>query len=514
MKRLILIFSALFLFSAFLQTSYAADREQAALFNLLEKGKRQLYHFRLDSAMQIFRQVQQQFPEYPHGFFYEAYLTAIYYSQDRTNSELDSRLQEAVEKAIDIGKEYESRSGKSADALYYLGVSNGIQGIYHVLNRSYFKGYINGRRGKNYLEKVVETDSAYYDAYLGLGIFHYYVDLLPGLVKFFAGILGFHGNRGQGMREIQLTASRGSLFHVEGQFVFATIRYFLEGNRSGGLQIFEELRKAYPDNPALTLIIGYHYRRSGNISRAIRYFREVPDAYMDELPQITVVKHYNLVVCNFRLNKFQKAETLTDSLITWRIRKTPYYQAALAFYKGLLLDLRFEREQAEYFYNLIRDEKETDYWYAFSRIFVNHPMDSMLYRFVAAENNLLTGNRKKAEPQIQKLVDDMLQNPRRTFSDLQFLVQDLYARLLFARRDFPESAQIYAGFIDNLNNFEDKFQRSWIYIHYARVLRELQSWESAGKMLEKAEDTDDEYTHIIIEREKFLLQQRQEQFKS
>jgi len=52
---------------------------------------------------------------------------------------------------------------------------------------------------------------------------------------------------------------------------------------------------------------------------------------------------------------------------------------------------------------------------------------------------------------------------------------------------------------------EDRFRRAWIYIDYQRCLRELKEYKLAEAMLKKAEDADDDYTRIIIEREKFIL---------
>jgi tetratricopeptide (TPR) repeat protein len=335
MRFLSMVPAILLVLIIFINTGNCAEQDEE-LNHLILSGKEKIYQFQLEEAMQAFRELQIQYPELPHGYFYESYIYALLYSQDRTNRELDSLLHTSVRKALDKGEKYKEAYPDQPEALYYLGATNGILGIYHVLNSSYIKGYIHGRRGKNYLQGAVRLDSTYYDAYLGLGIFHYYVDLLPGILKFFAAILGFHGDRAQGMQEIRLTASHGQFFKPEGEFTYAVFRYFLEGEKQNSLQIFKKLNKTYLENPALMLLLGYHYRRHGRIRLAEGYFKKVSDSFTDLLPQITVMKYYNLGVCYYRLNQFPQADQYFNRLLDTSLRKSPYYQAAIAYYKGIL----------------------------------------------------------------------------------------------------------------------------------------------------------------------------------
>lgn len=486
-----------------------AQDGSSELFRLVDKGKQQIYNFHLDDALTTFRQMQDRYPNYPHGYFYESYITAILFSQDRTNSRLDSLLQAVVNDAIEIAEKYKKITSESPEALYYLGVSYGIRGIYYVVNRNYIGGYIYGKRAKNYLEKTVEVDSTYYDAYVGLGIFHYYVDLMPGIVKFLAGLLGFHGDKEQGMKEIQLTMEKGRFFKMEAEFVYAFFRYFLEGDEKTGVNIFFSLKEQYPDNPALTLLIGYHHRLKGQVRKAIEYFSTVPDSFSTTLPQFTVIKYYNTAVCYFRLNQLQKAEQTLDEIIYRHIGKSQYYQAALSYYKGLLTDLEFNRSQAEYFYNMIPGSRETRYWKNISRLHREYKMDSLMYKYILTDNNVFTGNLTLAEKQTEHLSNRLnLAEEKSTVPFLKYLVMDLQGQLAHKRKNYKEAALIYENFSDKMDNIEDEFRRAWVYIHHARVRIKLKEWDKAATLLEKASITDDEYTNFILEKERFIVNHR------
>lgn len=484
--------------------------DESNLNRLIDRGKEEIYHFRLDSAITVFRQVQQEYPLLPHGYFYESYVTAIYYSQDRTNSYLDSLLQRSIRLAIEKGEFYRNNGGNQAEAAYYLGVSHGVLGIYHVINSNYFKGYIHGRRGKNFLEETVKIDSSYYDAYLGLGIFHYYVDLLPGVIKFFAGILGFHGNREQGMKEILITAHQGRFFKVEGDFTYAVMRYFLEGSYSNSLITLQRLYKLYPENPALSLLIGYHYRRFGQIDQAEKYFNSVSESYIEKLPQIIVMKYYNLGVCYYRLNDFDQAEKFFDRLLDTSLRKSQYYQSAIAFYKGMLNGILTKQSAADYYFGSIRYSQETQYWYYISRFYGKYPFDQWMRNYLIAENHVYSFNSTLAAKEIEALIKAINEDHMSPSNpDLIFLIRDLEARLAFQKGQVQKSRQLFEAFIRDLENFDDDFQRAWILIGYARVLRESNAWQEAFNALEQARATDDEYTRLIIEREKYLLKNSQ-----
>ncbi len=502
-----------FLILVYVWPSIYAIPNSQDLYQLIDAGREEVYHFRFNKALEIFRSIQHKYPDHPHGYFYESYITAIYYSQDQTNTEIDSLLHLTVRKSIEIAEEYKKKNPLDAESIYYLGISHGVLGIYHVINRNYIRGYIHGRRGRNYLEYVVQTDSTYYDAYLGLGIFHYYVDLLPTVIKFFASILGFHGDREQGMREIKLTAQNGRFFNIEADFTHAAIRYFLEGDKWESLRVFKRLHRKYPQNPAFTLMIGYHYRRQGQIGTALKYFNDISDTYGESLPQIEIMKYYHMGVSYYRLNDFEKSEFCFNRILNYSIRKSRYFHAALAYYKGLLAGIRSDENSSRRYFAMIIKHKDTRYWYNISRMYIKNPIDTIMREFIIANNNLYVANISVAKDQIRKLVELLEENKELSNTHLNYLIKDLNARLAFRQGKIEESHHIYKSFIDNLDDFEYEFHRSWIYINYARVLRELKLLKESGDILERA-TTDDEYTRVIIERERFILKNLQKQTKT
>lgn len=478
----------------------------APLDSLILKGKEHIYRLEFNQARDKFLQSQEAYPDYPHGYIYQAYITALFYSLDQTNDSLALQLEEQLKQAIDIAKDYKNRYNDSAGSYFHLALANSIKALYYVVDRSYVKGYWYGRKAKNDLNKVMELDSAYYDAYLGLGMFHYYADLLPGFLKFIAGILGFDGDRIKGKAEINLTAHKGHYFKVESEFLYHSIGYFLEGDKANAFRALQKLYEKYPGNQGLGVMIAYHYRRTGYIDQCIDICQKlIREKDPTMLPQITNFKYYNLAVCYYDLNEFDKADSVLTVLDQHPVRKSLYYQAAVNYYRGHLADLRFERDSALVYYQKIPRHKQTLYWYWLSRPLLKYPTDSLVYQYFIAAN--LLGSRRFEESMrlsldLKKKLDNSksISNP-----DTRFLAGDILGRNYFYVRKYDQSKKAFEEIAPDLGKMEDEMRRAWIYIHYHYLLREMGDYKQAGEMLKKADNIDDDYTRIIVEREKFIL---------
>jgi tetratricopeptide (TPR) repeat protein len=232
----------------------------------------------------------------------------------------------------------------------------------------------------------------------------------------------------------------------------------------------------------------------------------VDDSFKDKFPQIWIVKYYNLAVCHFFYNDFNKAEEIFDKIIFDTVRKTRYYIAALEFYKGLLADLKYHRKKAERYYTMIRENKDTQYWYHFAKIFREAPVDSFMSRYIRAQNDIYVSNLKEASVLIDQIKAGFEKSPGKIkLPYLIYLTIDLEAQVQYRRRDFESAEKTYRVLSNNISHIKDDFRRDWVYIHYARVLRARKKWEEAEEMLEKAKSSGDEYTNLIVEREMFIV---------
>ena len=495
----------------FLWVASVAAHVPPSLDHALMHGKRELYKGHIDVAEQIFARVIRDYPEYPHGYFNLAFLKLLYFSQDMSNETLLEDLRRNIKQTLAVARRYQEKHPQNPDALFHTGVTYGIYALISVLERDYLDAYRGARRAKGFLEKAIKLDSTYYDAYLGLGLFHYYVAMLPGVVRFVADILGFEGNREQGIAEVVRTMEYGHYMAEEARFMYYFIRYFLEGYEELGANGFRLLTAQYPDNPVPYLVLGYHYRRTGYLEEAWVTFQQTPEMFPQRLPQLVVIKYYNLAALAFEMNRFADAEQRFADLDARPIRKTMYYQAAIDFYRGLLADLRFDHTTARQFYQKIPDHKKTRFWFNNKKLVENYPPDEFLYEYFFSLHLFNWRKFEEAQQRLRRVVQRLDGGERSTNPNLPYLLHDLLAYSLVATGNDKEGLALFQKLIRVIKNMPDKYQREWIKIHYARSLRMAGNYQEAIRVLNDVDPGNDTYTRVIVEREKFVIEGMQKE---
>jgi hypothetical protein len=89
-----------------------------------------------------------------------------------------------------------------------LGGALGLKGRWDAIQGHWLAAYKNGKKAFDVQDEAIKSNPELYDAYLGVGIFHYYVAVLPAAVKIFARMI-FGGSKAQGLREINLAKDKG-----------------------------------------------------------------------------------------------------------------------------------------------------------------------------------------------------------------------------------------------------------------------------------------------------------------
>jgi len=131
-----------------------------------------------------------------------------------------------------------------------------------------------GVEARKHLLRCLELDPNMADAYLGLGLYNYYVDTLSALAKilrFFMGIPG--GDKRDGLRQLEFASSKGELTRMEARFNMAkNLRnYDFDYTRAG--QAAAPLLAAHPQNCIFLLLAGDIDQKLGHKDQAAAKFR-------------------------------------------------------------------------------------------------------------------------------------------------------------------------------------------------------------------------------------------------
>ena len=212
-------------------------------------------NYRMDSerSEDIFNEAINEWPEDPMPYLFKGglYLNKFRYLNDNMEEER-ARLKEQIlylnNKVIDIARKRIEEDPNDVSAYYCQGGANGNLGRFHILNGQWWKGFWKGKKGFKFLEKIVEKDHKYYDAYLGLGIYHYFSATLPKVVKVLSFLLGGPmGDKEKGIREIKLVRDNSTLLSIEARKILLRV-FRWEEDRSSFYHTSKWLAEHYPEN--------------------------------------------------------------------------------------------------------------------------------------------------------------------------------------------------------------------------------------------------------------------------
>lgn len=225
--------------------------------DLLDQGLWWMYHLRYDKAHELFNQFATENPKNPAGYFHMAASDWWHLAQDFDFElpEIEQRFYLNADKAIEAAKSTvkESKDPKvKALAYLYWGGAEGLRGRWLVAKKHWVKAYFAGKNGEHFLRLAIKEDPELYDAYMGLGIYDYFTDTLPGAVGVLSGLF-IRGDRVRGLKELELAIEKGRHARVESKIFLIEIYTSEENADAKALPLAEELHREFPLSPAMHL---------------------------------------------------------------------------------------------------------------------------------------------------------------------------------------------------------------------------------------------------------------------
>lgn len=292
--------SLLFAFAALiLPLEIAKAQSQAGAphedFANARKGLDLMMNGELDAAIEVYSHVQAGDPESPLGdlLVADALWWKIYFASGNLinpdvfdvattgttayDSQFDNTIQSVIGKA-------QSRIDAGHDATrnqLYLGMAYGLQARLVGMRGQDLPAARAGKKMRATLLMALAADPQLNDAYLGVGIYNYFVDTLPSIVKLIRWMIGLPGgSREEGLRQIERTARHGDLARGEAMFYLAKdFSRPYEGQYQRSLELFLDLARQYPRNGLWKLLAGSLEVRLGRVQEGETLYRQVLKEY-------------------------------------------------------------------------------------------------------------------------------------------------------------------------------------------------------------------------------------------
>jgi len=169
---------------------------------------------------------------------------------DPDSKALDDQLRRSAATAIAASEQWTRREPRRAEAWFYLAAAYGPQLQLRTLRGERVTAAREGNRVRGYLEKTLALDPQLHDAYFGIGMYHYYADVMPAAAKFLRMLLFLPGgNREQGLREMRQARDRGVLVSGEADFQLHWLYVWYEQAPATAIELLRGLDARYPTNP-------------------------------------------------------------------------------------------------------------------------------------------------------------------------------------------------------------------------------------------------------------------------
>jgi tetratricopeptide (TPR) repeat protein len=169
---------------------------------------------------------------------------------DPDSRALDAELEGAARTAIARADQWTRREPMRAEAWFYLAGSYAPLVQLRGLRGERVAAARDGNRIRAALEHATALDSQLYDAYFGIGLYHYYADVLPAAAKLLRFLLLLPGgDRAQGLREMQQAREHGVLLSGEADFQMHYLYLWYEKQPLRAIELLRGLDARYPSNP-------------------------------------------------------------------------------------------------------------------------------------------------------------------------------------------------------------------------------------------------------------------------
>ncbi|MBV9759847.1 MAG: tetratricopeptide repeat protein [Acidobacteriaceae bacterium] len=263
---------------------------------LQDPGFVHFYNNEYDQAFAIFEQELQRHPNDPE--LYNHLAQALLYQEMFRDGALESQLVTGsnpflrrpkmgigaqdksrfngyIAKSLELTQERLAKNPRDLQALYAEGVAHGLRANYlFLVEKAWLDSLHEIVAARKADEQAIQIDHSFVDARLILGINEYIVGSLSWGWRTFASLEGFHPDREDGIRQLQVVAQAGILNRYDAQALLAAI-YRRERQPRRALPLLQDLAQRFPRNYLFRFEEVEMYSDLGDKQNALRVLAEI-----------------------------------------------------------------------------------------------------------------------------------------------------------------------------------------------------------------------------------------------
>jgi tetratricopeptide (TPR) repeat protein len=258
---------------------------------------RLMYSGKPDEAVLLARSLETAKPDYPLGYLIEAdalwwkiyckwaerkYGTIDAWSRARRPEPEDDEVLALADKVVRLAEAGISQSD-TAEMELYDGMGYALRARLVGLRYEKMATARAGVEARKHFLRCLELNPNMADAYMGLGLYNYYVDTLSAMarvLRFFLGVPG--GDKRVGLRQLEMAAAKGELTQTEARFNIAKNLRNYDRDYARAAEAAAPLASEFPQNPLFLLLSGDIAAKLGRNDEAAMRFRAAAAAPMED----------------------------------------------------------------------------------------------------------------------------------------------------------------------------------------------------------------------------------------
>ncbi len=218
---------------------------------MIDSTMEETYNYRFAIALNITDRMIASYPKDPEGYLYKC---AVYWKtlEEGCGGSVDSVKREIkllTDEACELSAAKIHTSPNDVTGLFHYAGSLVYRARYEATQNDWFSVMTDGTKTRRLLNKVIELDSNFYDAYSGLGAFNYYAAHIPWYLKPVAFILGIAGNEAEGILQLEKASQYGKYSSIEATEFLATVVDMNKKDYANAAKLMLGLHHEYPRNP-------------------------------------------------------------------------------------------------------------------------------------------------------------------------------------------------------------------------------------------------------------------------
>lgn len=469
------------------------------------QGIDHLYSVRFDDAARSFEKAIAADRGDPRGYFYRANVHLWSYIFDKRPDQLDLFLK-LSDQGIAAAEKKISANSRDARSRLFLGMIYGYKAIANARADNFMAAALSARVCHDRLNEVVRDDPKTYDAYLGLGIFHFLIGSVPQAAQFMAGFGGMKGDAKLGIKEIETVAKQGKYFRNDAQLILALLNVYYQGETKKGLADLEKISAKYPANVPILYAMATTYLNEEQPDKALGYYERVIKQGNKDFKVFTTLSYGRCGIAYFLKNDAARAKPYLQNFIKNSNEKM--YRAYAWYLLGLCFEMEGSRTNALKAYEYVTKSSV----YSSPEDRVAHRKTKLLKKaapsatdldVIRALNASSAGNFNDARDRANRIIAQKNITPAQRAQAL--FVQ---GRALQERSDYKGAVDAYRNAVA-VRGHDETWVAPYSYFHTAECYLKLgdrEKWRANIDLAKRISDYDNEpQLRFMIERDVTLI---------